>query len=202
MSIEEISVPFGNCGSSCAGSTFAGRDVSLSMNEETEIWKPVPGMVDVEASSLGRIKVLRGVTKKTKILTGSFHKRSGYMRLHFNGRHLLVARLVGMAFHDNPQNLPTINHKNGVKTDNRGVNLEWCSNAQNNQHAIDNGLVSPRRGERHHNAKLNEQAVAEIRAKYKQGARQYQLAATYGVDPSSISHVVNRQNWAHVGQKP
>lgn len=36
-------------------------------------------------------------------------------------------RLVGMAFIPNEEKKPTINHKNGVRTDNRAENLEWAT---------------------------------------------------------------------------
>ncbi len=63
-----------------------------------------------------------------------------------NTKIISMHRLVAIAFIPNPKNKPCINHKNGIKTDNRIKNLEWCTHAENSQHAYRTGLSKPSYG--------------------------------------------------------
>lgn len=111
---------------------------------EDEIWKPLTDYEgDYEISNMGNVRSNMRSLKKNRILKSSWAS-SIYPRISLrkNGEYKLVLthRLVALAFLPNPLNKRTVNHKNGIKTDNRAVNLEWSTDSENMQHAHNSGL--------------------------------------------------------------
>lgn len=90
-----------------------------------------------------------------------------------------------------------INHRNGIKTDNRLANLELVDRAANVQHSYATGLAS-NVGERHPRHRLTASAVREIRRAYAEGALMADLAARFGVHRRTINDVVTGRTWEDV----
>jgi hypothetical protein len=60
---------------------------------------------------------------------------SGYPLVELAGKTYSVHRLVAQAFIPNPDNLPQVNHKDEIKTNNTDTNLEWCTKAYNTEYS-------------------------------------------------------------------
>jgi hypothetical protein len=111
-----------------------------------EIWRPIDGYPGYEVSSLGNVRSLdRNVPRgnqtlrlKGRQLRLVFIKTNGSYRITLPGNKMtLVHRLVAQAFCDGYAEGLQVNHKNGIRTDNRFENLEWVTASENMQHSYD-----------------------------------------------------------------
>jgi len=119
-----------------------------------ELWNDVSGYADYyQVSNYGRIRSVSRFVRHPKgglrTIKGMILKPqvtiNGYCMISLSReairKYHTIHRLVALAFINNYEKKPTINHKNGIKTDNAITNLEWNTQSENCQHAYDTGLA-------------------------------------------------------------
>lgn len=131
------------------------------INHEGEIWKNIPpkfihGTKGYKVSSYGQIENRTGRRSECGI------NQSGYKNVKISEHQYLVHRLVAQAFLPNPENKPFVNHINGKKDDPRLVNLNWSTNKENAQHAVETGLNKSGKGVIQYD--MNNNKIAEYKS--------------------------------------
>lgn len=186
----------------------------MAKTDCTERWRQVtiPEYADdYEVSNMGRIRRRRDSRpsgngaiswRAGRLITPNVNT-AGYNQINLRKKGAphkvpLVHHLVMLAFVGAIPAGQQVNHKNGIKTDNRLANLEYVTASENVQHGYDTGLHIANRGEQLTWAKLKEADIRPIRRLYKFGVSAEELAARYGVSSYAIKAVVYRRNWKHV----
>ncbi len=163
----------------------------------SERWLPVPGFHNYQISDLGRVRSLR-----TFRILAQYVNARGYAQLNLwkdsRPTSFLVHRLVAMTFLGGIPWGYQVNHRSGDKLDNRVENLEIVTAQENLDHARANGLLRPRRGEDHPNAKLTEEDVRTIRRLHAAGVSILEISYQYRVGPSTVYSIVMRTSWCHI----
>jgi hypothetical protein len=180
-----------------------------------EEWRDAPGWEGVyEVSNLGRIR--RSVLAKPGkgSVPGMILSLSG--RIDTNGYQITqfyrnqkrttvkVHSLVAGAFLGPRPPWIQVNHKNGVKTDNRLENLEYVTGVENVRHAVRTGLVDPKklsaaqRKACRARAKLTAENVREIRRRAAEGETRVSLATEFGIHRMTVGEIVRGEIWQGV----
>ena len=99
-----------------------------------EIWKDIKGYPGYQISNLGRVWSV----KSQRCLKP--YNSNGYLKIDLfaaNGKRKkeYIHRLVAIAFIDNPDGLPQVNHISGNKQNNCVENLEWVDRSKNMYHS-------------------------------------------------------------------
>lgn len=159
----------------------------------SEIWRPIIGILGYECSSAGRFRSLDRVAKgsglpiRGRILAQSVRK-TGYKLISIKGKTRNAHRVIAQTFLPNPEKKPFINHKNGIKGDNRIENLEWCTHSENVLHAIETGLWK---------VKISKEDVIFIRENFKSLGKN-NLAKIFKIHPSYIYGIATHREKSYI----
>ena len=156
------------------------------------------------------------IIKPERKLTYVLNNR-GYYSVSIRKATHMVHRLVALAYIDNPENKPFVNHKDGNKLNNNVENLEWCTCAENNAHARATGLHVQAKGHKmkyksaeskaiaisnlkRHN-KITPEQVRYIRNNYIPRHKEFgtrALGRKFDVSSTAISLIIKRVNYPDV----
>jgi hypothetical protein len=166
-----------------------------------EEFRPVVGFETRYAvSNFGRLKSLVAgpATYPGKVLLLAT-KSSGYLEAGLWDQEKItyarVHRLVCEAFIGPRPEGHIINHKDGVKKNNRADNLEYVTHQENCRHSIE-VLGNRVDGEFNSAAKLTREQVEDIRRLYRlSGRSQQSIADQFQIHQTQVSRIVRGASW-------
>lgn len=177
-----------------------------------EEWKDILGLEGrYQVSDLSRVRSLSweqphssggtSFVKKERVRKFKQPKTNRYIQLGMVTEDGIVMiyhhRLVALAWIPNPENKPFINHKNGIKWDNRIENLEWCTKSENAKHSFATGLQS-NKGEKSPMHKLTEKEVLSIRARYAAGESSWKIFKSLDMSYTNVKDIIAKRTWGHI----
>jgi HNH endonuclease/NUMOD4 motif len=178
-----------------------------------ETWLPIPSYSLYDVSSRGRVRSWNGskahsgpMRLKKPRLRALAVRSDGYVQCGLTGddgmkKTVAVHRAVLLAFLGEPPEGYQASHMNGRPSDNRHTNLAWEPGEMNVKRQVPDGTrktgAMPR-GEGHHNARVTEDEVREIRQKHAAGASQGRLSRHYGLTRQAVGSIITRRTWAHI----
>ena len=153
------------------------------------------------ATGYWRLDIERGLVYGARGVPYVRQDNRGYIAIHFNVggvEHAIKAhRLLWTAAMGPIEDGLEINHINGIKSDNRRINLELVTGQQNMAHAARNGLMASQVGVSNGRTDLTEDMVLEIYRRAWRGERPCDLAREFGLrSGTSISNIRDGITWA------
>jgi hypothetical protein len=173
----------------------------VSKNEQIFIDRIKSGELEVRGGEIWRLKVrVRGGVKNIKPRRAEVNGSGGYFILSttIDSKNVQVKahRIVWiMSNGPIPKGLE-INHKNGIKIDNRLENMELTTHGGNMRHS--NIYLHPQKGECNFNSRLLEDDVRIIISRIRSGDKQTEIASDFSVSSSMITLIKKKANWAYL----
>lgn len=157
-----------------------------------EQYKEIPFADNYLVSNLGNVKSKR----YNKPLKGQLNN-CGYYRVQIGSvknRHF-IHRLVAETFLEKDFDREFVNHIDGNKLNNNVENLEWVTRSENDIHAFRNDLRKSKKGEKHHNAKLTQFKVNDIKELLSKNYNCVYIANLFNVNRKTINDIKLGKTW-------
>lgn len=169
----------------------------------TEEWQPVRRYEQLYfVSSRGRLMRVKQAQGARAGLILKPWNSGGYRHFSLtkNGQRRTISghRLVVDAFLGPIPEGMQVNHKNGIKHDNRPENLEIVTLAENTRHSFYVLGRNMSKGSEHYRAKLTKTDVLKIRALHNEGINKQAIANEFGVCRRQVGRIVDGERWAHL----
>lgn len=156
-----------------------------------------------EISNFGRLR-----RSDTNFVYKIMDNGGGYKKLviaykDHKAKNFYIHRLVAEVFHENPKNLPQVNHKSSGlgKFDNRSQHLEWCSGRDNILDAHSNDQMD-NRTKVHTSIDIKpDDFIAKMYRRYKETNRVGETAREFGVSRTTLSSIVNKRSRIDITDK-
>lgn len=188
------------------------------LETQIEIWKYVEGCDGYEVSNLGRVRSFLGTAVKREgrgrvsarlstphfiSLSSRTSKKPNKAYVTFNYRKkpdgprvsTTVHAIVARAFLPRPFDCNQVNHKNGIKIDNRAANLEWSNTQKNQEHA---NLYLVRRGERNYNSRITDAQARRVKELRKEGWQLKKIALFLDISLNTVEQISAGSRWRHI----
>lgn len=181
--------------------TYLEHDIIENIDGEN--WNNIDGYINYQVSNFGRIKSNNyNNTAKSKLLKQRLCNGYYTITLYKSNKPKTykVHRLVLENFTKNLDIDKThINHVNGIKTDNRLINLEYVTPSYNTLHAYSNNLIIQKQGENHHLSKLTNIDVINI---YNmKNVKANDIAKMYNIHKTTVFKIKAKKIWKELLNK-
>lgn len=176
--------------------------------KEDEVWKDVERYEGLyQISNYGKVKSFKHRVHGENGVILKPHEYDAYSQYKLSDSNnkeerIPAHRLVATAFIPNPNNYPEVNHKNGVKTDNRVQNLEWCTRQQNIIHMHKVLYPHMMRGRRNPRTGITEEDALRIyELAIKEERTLEDIGEEYGISACAVVDIKVGRTWNYVTKK-